>query len=65
SMTVRKKKETPVYQKFYKYYIPVAYKEYYSKNSAELPIVDVDDVNNNLFGFDSKTKSVKDEGGGR
>ncbi|MGY7788227.1 LysM domain-containing protein [Klebsiella pneumoniae] len=31
SMTVRKKKETPVYQKFYKYYIPVAYKEYYSK----------------------------------
>ncbi|MDH8329821.1 peptidoglycan-binding protein LysM, partial [Klebsiella pneumoniae] len=47
SMTVRKKKETPVYQKFYKYYIPVAYKEYYSKNSAELPIVDVDDVNNN------------------
>ncbi|QWA82155.1 hypothetical protein JKF56_15705 [Klebsiella pneumoniae] len=35
------------------------------KNSAELPIVDVDDVNNNLFGFDSKTKSVKDEGGGR
>ncbi|HCI6744395.1 TPA: LysM peptidoglycan-binding domain-containing protein, partial [Klebsiella variicola subsp. variicola] len=65
SMTVRKKKEIPVYQKFYKYYIPVAYKEYYSKNSAELPIVDVDDVNNNLFGFDSKTKSVKDEGGGR
>ncbi|WP_336185121.1 LysM peptidoglycan-binding domain-containing protein [Klebsiella grimontii] len=64
-MTVRKKAETPVYQKFYKYYIPVAYKEYYSKISAELPIVDVDDVNNNLFGFDSKTKSVKDEGGGR
>lgn len=64
-MTVREKAETPVYQKFYKYYIPVAYKEYYLKVSEELPIVDVDDVNNNLFGFDSKTKSVKDEGGGR
>ncbi|WP_239925081.1 hypothetical protein, partial [Enterobacter kobei] len=62
---LRNKADTPVYQKFYKYYIPVAYKEYYSKISAELPIVDVDDVNNNLFGFDSKTKSVKDEGGGR
>jgi len=64
-MTVRKIAETPVYQKFYKYYIPVAYKEYYSKILVELPIVDVDDVNNNLFGFDSKTKSAKDEGGGR
>ncbi len=64
-MTVREKAETPVYQKFYKYYIPVAYKEYYLKVSEELSIVDVDDVNNNLFGFDSKTKSVKDEGGGR
>jgi uncharacterized protein (TIGR02594 family) len=64
-MTVRKIAETPVYQKFYKYYIPIVYKEYYSKISVELPIVDVDDVNNNLFGFDSKTKSAKDEGGGR
>ncbi|PZL90177.1 peptidoglycan-binding protein LysM [Pantoea graminicola] len=64
-MTVRKKTNTPVYQIFYKYYIPVAYKECYSKISAELPIVDVDYVNNNLFKFDSKSKSVKDEGGGR
>lgn len=64
-MTVRKIAETPVYQKFYKYYIPVAYKEYYSKISVELPLVDVDDVNKNLFGFDSETKSANDEGGGR
>lgn len=64
-MTVRKKAETPVYQKFYKYYIPVAYKEYHSKISVELPLVDVDDVNKNLFGFDSETKSANDEGGGR
>ena len=64
-MTVKKIAGTPVYQKLYKYYIPVAYKEYHSKILVELPIVDVDDVNKNLFGFDSKTKSAKDEGGGR
>ncbi|MCK7436469.1 LysM peptidoglycan-binding domain-containing protein [Enterobacter cloacae] len=64
-MTVRKIAETPVYQKVYKYYIPLAYKEYYSKISVELPLVDVDDVNKNLFGFDSETKSANDEGGGR
>ena len=64
-MTVRKIEATPVYQKFYKYYIPVAYKEFHSKISVELPLVDVDDVNKNLFGFDSETKSANDEGGSR
>jgi hypothetical protein len=64
-MTVNKEKHVSVYQKLYKFYIPVAYKSYAEEHSSELTIVDVNDVNNNLFGFEYKDSSSRDEGGGR
>ncbi|KAB8308351.1 hypothetical protein EH228_13230 [Erwinia endophytica] len=64
-MTIGGVKNTPVYQRFYKYYIPVAYKNYAKIYDRELSIVDVNDINNNLFGFDDTNKSIQDEGGGR
>ncbi|MGV3347035.1 hypothetical protein ACGVWS_15345 [Enterobacteriaceae bacterium LUAb1] len=48
-MTVKGERNAPVYQKFFKFQIPVAYKNYAKKNASELIAVDVDDVNNNLF----------------
>lgn len=64
-MTVNKENHVSVYQKFYKFYIPVAYKSYAEEHSLELVVVDVNDVNNNLFGFEHKDSSSRDEGGGR
>lgn len=45
--------------------MPIAYKKYAEESSSELMVVDVDDVNNNLFGFNDKESSSRDEGGGR
>ncbi|MEP8911033.1 TIGR02594 family protein [Enterobacter mori] len=64
-MTVNGVKNVPVYQKFFKFFVPVAYKDYSKESRAELTVVDVDDVNNNLFGFCNKENSSQDEGGGR
>lgn len=64
-MTVNGVKNVPVYQKFFKFYVPVAYKDYSIESRVELTVVDVDDVNNNLFGFCNKVNSSQDEGGGR
>lgn len=64
-MTVKEERNVPVYQKFFRFYVPVVYKNYAKESSAELMVVDVDDVNNNLFCFDNKEISSRDEGGGR
>jgi len=64
-MTVRKIDEIPVYIKVYKYYIYVVYRECYSKILVELSLIDIGNVNKNLFGFDSNTQSANDEGDGR
>ena len=64
-MTVKGERSVPVYQKFFNFYIPVAYRNYAENNSSELMVVDVDDINHNLFGFDNKETSSQDEGGGR
>ena len=59
------RKNVPVHQLFFKFYVPIAYKKYAEESSSELMVVDVDDVNNNLFGFNDKESSSRDEGGGR
>lgn len=62
-MTVGGVKNVPVVQKFHKFYVPITYET--QSESNMLTVVNVDEVNNKLFGFGGKVKSNNDEGGGR